>query len=420
MSESRVIQTSSVVIRLSVIGLTMLSILAIFVWAYVMTFFRNYYRGSYIIGDTGASSEDVEDVYRPFIEVNIFTNQNNNGLHFSEIKFNYFDGLRVQEGMERSSGLQWASRTHAMPIYDQSWWRSVRGRSWGFSVSSWNPNEDTINRRQSQIGLRAVTMADDDSHDHRFSRAETRMTVPIEDTPYQINVDGSWRTSTTVLGTGQERINYYNWDMVFMNIIGRVRNSVTTDGTYQFFGTRTRRLSLWDLFSVRRIGNDGQVHTDRVDRTDVFSSARVTINPNGFRANRESLFGLLGGCGEFDLLDDGKYNTDFAVLRQHVTLTAQNFDIRFSHAHGGYVLSLSSRVRQQLLDMRRFYLFVNLSRSNSVVGIDFNGLRGLEIATMRITGTGNFYFLDYAFRDSTVESWEVANSINLQGVNYVI
>jgi len=394
-------------------------------------FFVRDLRGVNIIGDTGAVTEcdDPDRPARPFLEVNIFTNQNGNGYYFSELKFNHFFGLRVDNEDEKMSyGLQWISPKQPMFDFNPNSWRASR-TDFIIGRTAWSPNVNTINQRTSQFGLRGVTSAGMSETANNFEfRRDTEMTIPIEGQPHRISVDNVWTTGQSAqigipgisLRVGNNRRHYNNWDRFFNHVVFRsLNNVVTMDGTFQREGTFNVILPIFDLLQVRQIvGN--QIMPETANRVTSYALARVTINRNGFRNARQSLFNMVGGQGDFDLADNNEYNTDFATYRTHVRLSEQNFDRRFSQTHGGYVLSLSTRTRTQLNDMRRFYLFVNLSRSNNIVGVDFNGLRGLNIHTLLIAGHGNFYLLDFALQDSTIQNLEVLPTVNLINSNNIL
>jgi len=417
---------SAKVIKGSVLGLSALGLLAIFMFAYVMVFFVRDLRGYYIVGDQNVSSEvgENERESRPFVEVNIFKNTNDNGYFFEEVRFNYFEGLRLDENMKRSSGLQWIHRTNqraywALDTWGRSPWESTRSRYFG-ATTNWTPRLEVLNDHGSLVGLRAVTEDNNiASGDHRFTRAGTEMTVAIDGQPHRLNIcneNGHRQTGRFTMGFGTQQRYHFSWDGVFQSIANRARHIVTTDGTYQRGGTVYRRMQMWDLFNVRPIVNY-EVLSNTANVVNVSVQVRITVNTNGFRNARQSLFGMVGGRGDFDLAGNNDYNTDFATYRTHVRLTEHNFDRRFSQLHGGYLLSLSTRTRVQLLDMRRFYLTVDLGRTNGVVGVDFNGLRSLDIHTLRISGNGNFYLLEHALQDSMVRNLEVSHQINLIKTN---
>ncbi|MCL2850937.1 MAG: hypothetical protein FWE01_01075 [Firmicutes bacterium] len=426
------------VIKIGMIGLTALGIIAIMIMAYVFAFFTRDLRGVNIIGDTNyireATNEERES--RPFIEVNIFTNQNRNGYFFSEIKFNHFLGLRVDNPDHKMSyGLQWLHRTEPRFMFDTNRWRASR-TNFIVGRTSWSPSENTINQRASQHGLRGVMTSYQSQvvNDFHFRR-DVVMTIPIDGRPYQVSVLNHWNTGESAslltnplinIRVGSNRRHYNNWDRIFNHVVfNSLNNIVTLDGTYQRQGTFDVILPLFDLLQINEI-RGGTVQREPVDRVDTYAMVRISINHNGFRNARQSLFNMIGGRGDFDL-NDSEYNSNFATYRQHVRLTEQSFDKRFSQLHNGYVISLSNRARTQLFDMRRFYLIVDIQAGfNNIRGIDFNGLRYLNIHMLRIRGSGDFNILQFAFYNTIVSNIQIGGTVNLidnhnqlQGVAHV-
>ena len=410
---------SNKIIKASILGLTGLGILAIFMWAYVSIFLTRDLRGVNIIGDTGAVVEcEDEDCgnreLRPFVEVNTYTNRNRNGYFFQEIRFNYFDGLRVDdETMKRSSGIQWLSQSSLFD-YDSIPWISSRASVFGIN-GAWSPNLASHEARGLQRGLFGVTESMGvATNEIDFSRRAKVMTIPIDGNPFQVNVDRIYRRSNNMVLANASVRYFYNWTSIFDNITTRALNMVTTDGTFQREGTFLVSMPLLNMLSIREIRN-GQVERDTADRIDTYVLVRITINSNGFRNARQSLFGIVGGQGDFDLSVTNEYNTDFAQYRTHINLREQHFDRRFSIPHGGYVISVSSFTRQQLERMRRYRLFIelNIDIMRDVIGIDFNGLRGLDIHCLRITGSGTVHLFEFALADTTITNLYIGEHVLL-------
>ena len=111
--------TAKRITDITLIGFTALAVLALVAWTYFMIFNNREAIGLNFVGDqTGIDAQAPESGQpspRWFMEVNVLSNANDNGMALQELRFNYFTSHDLAVASYRSTGMQYVGRYRHNP-----------------------------------------------------------------------------------------------------------------------------------------------------------------------------------------------------------------------------------------------------------------------------------------------------------------
>jgi len=408
----------------ALIFLTVIAGLAVAAWCIFMIFDNRENLGFNFVGDQSGVDAVVPDdpdnspyAGRWFLDVNYFSNANNNGMVLQEMRMNYFVSHDLTVASYNSTGMQHIGRFQ----HDRAPYQVHRAEAWtifGWQGANVIGQRDVVNRRVNPRFHYYETVANADgtnpvSWAHQAGgvgtelNRNTQLIIRMGDEPFMLQLNQYRRTQNTMIM--YRHIDYYHmsWSRLFEQVMLAVRSSTATIGR-----SYLTRFNLSNYFTIHPIIN-GDVHRDRhVDHVFSYFVVRVNYNPNGARHSGQSMFGIIANDPNFDLTDN-TYNTEFWQERVEIVIGAAHMNRRYSALHGGYLLTPSPRVLEQLSNMRRIYLVIDVTAGDGVVGFDFAAFMGIELHTVRIRGSGDFHLLTNSLRDTQLRHLDVAPMVNI-------
>ena len=142
---------------------------------------------------------------------------------------------------------------------------------------------------------------------------------------------------------------------------------------------------------------------------------KFTYNENGARNSTQSMFGIIENSPKYDI-EKNDIDTSYWQERVVYTLTDKYFDTRYSEVYNGYFVSLNIDTKNLFETMPRAKVHLKIDtlfEDKKIVGIDYNGFENLEIDTLTILGSGDFYLLDKALSNTSIKIIKHSSNLNL-------
>lgn len=203
---------------------------------------------------------------------------------------------------------------------------------------------------------------------------------------------------------------YATYDPMYFYTV--MYNSIMAKGV----GTHIFYLDLAEYFNLYKWDENllrfGDNPINGVD-TKAIVKMRATVYDRGLLKSSESLFDYVG--------DDPKYNNTeetpqlFWQARINKTLTAKDFDTRFSEAYNGNFLTLKDDTFNYLKEQQKINVHLKLN-ADEVIGLDYSALKDLKIETITIEGTTNktFKFLAGALKNCGVKTIKHSSNVTIE------
>lgn len=274
---------------------------------------------------------------------------------------------------------------------------------------------------------------------------KTEFIVKIDGEAYKIRLDGfkdnRWDNRPNVKENGWDifkylipttwndyggKVDYYNWDMVFEDIM----HAVVTNNLYT--GTHYGVVNLSKYFTVTQRYNEKDKKwypASEADQQVAYAVVKFNYNTKGAISNKQSIFGVIADDPRFDLTEV-KYETDYGQHNVIMELTTASLDKRYSETYNGYLLSMSIDMQRRLKDMPPYSINLTIDLSDNdfdgiLVGFDINAFANFEIEKIKIISrfafNFDFYLLSNCLLNTGITGIETIGSINIvnlgSGVN---
>ena len=369
---------------------------------------------------------ELEDRY--FLEVNYYSNKKNNGIELQELKLNYFTDYELGSSAYRSTGMQYVGNYQGLPL---SVWDKGKQVKFGWGNQHYGIDETSVEIANSYVDKHFYYY--DSANDVTFNGATNNNgTINTElkrSTPFIVKIDGrafeikldkyfdrdegdvrclagyGWK-----VGEVYNRY-YYTYGSLFQSCLQATKVQSAGEGT--FYVT----VDLSSLFSIKEYDlTTGKFKAD--DVTDVIKNYAVmkfTYNENGARNSTQSMFGIIENSPKYDI-EKNDIDTSYWQERVVYTLTNKYFDTRYSEVYNGYFVSLNIDTKNLFETMPRAKVHLKIDtlfEDKKIVGIDYNGFENLEIDTLTISGSGDFYLLDKALSNTSIKIIKHSSALNL-------
>lgn len=214
------------------------------------------------------------------------------------------------------------------------------------------------------------------------------------------------------------KVDYYNWDMVFEDIM----HAVVTNNLYT--GTHYGVVNLSKYFTVTQRYNeeDGKWYpASEADQQVAYATVKFNYNTKGAISNKQSIFGVIADDPRFDLTEV-KYETDYGQHNVIMELTTASLDKRYSETYNGYLLSMSIDMQRRLKNMPPYSINLTFDLGQkidgkNIVGLDINAFDGFELNKLTIKGNQQFYFLDNSLRNTNLTTFDIDSAVTIINVN---
>lgn len=407
---------------------------------------------------------------RKLFEVNLYSNieekKNNEktGVILEELKLNHFTDPSLSVNSIVSSGMQYVSDyDNRKGLYTSSNVYTVQqkptsGENWmgfatGFELDALGKELNIIHEPSAEKEF--VTKAEANNYvspnfkyyesvnqgvtwnarglQTQFNR-KTEFIVKIGDEAYKLRLDKyldstwdnrpknwwdwiapwNWHRANDYGG----KIEYYNWDMVFEDIMHAVLTNDMQTGIHygavnlskyftvtEHFNTETRK---WDPASD-------------ADQQVTYAVVKFNYHTKGAIANKQSIFGIINDDSRFTL-DDVTYDTDYGQHNIILELTTASLMSRYSDAYNGYFLSMSIDLQRRLKAMPPYKINITLDLNQKIddkpiVGLDVNAFAGFELEKLTIRGNQDFYLLNNSLRGTNLQLINIADTVTIINVN---
>jgi len=214
------------------------------------------------------------------------------------------------------------------------------------------------------------------------------------------------------------KIDYYNWDMVFEDIM----HAVVTNNLYT--GTHYGVVNLSKYFTVTQRYNeeDGKWYpASDADQQVTYAVVKFNYNTKGAISNKQSIFGIIADDPRFDL-SEVKYETDYGQHNVILELTSASLDKRYSETYNGYLLSMSIDMQRRLKNMPPYSINLTFDLNQkidgkNIVGLDINAFDGFELEKLTIKGNQEFYLLDNSLRNTNLSKFNIGSNVRIINQN---
>ena len=364
---------------------------------------------------TESEIQELED--RKLFEVNIYTNENMNGITLVEFQMNYFTTWRLELTDYRSTGYQLVANIGPATNYT---YNLIFNSLYGFEYN-YNENFDSIYSSNLYEKTTSVDWSANGPTNTGFSR-DKEYIVKIKDEAYSINLNKTYKKSEPLWGFLWNVENTYNrtWEQLIFSVINSASNTSQGEGTCYI----TPDFS--DFFTVKKFNSEGvleeQVYTDIVD---TYASVKVNFSKDGAYNSSQSLYGMIDNNPNFDLYGNN-LDTDYWASSIIYNLDTSDLDYRYSSSYNGYLVSLNQKLINKFNDMPRTKVdlvidldsdFV-LSGNYNIVGLDYNAFDNIDLYELSILSDSDLSFvvLDNAI-DETLDIFKYTSNIDISFVN---
>ena len=333
------------------------------------------------------------------IDVSIYSNDKNNGIELEEMRINWFTDYTLAPETYRSSGMQY------LGDYVKTW-ESVTSEEAQRTVSEDFTYYDTTDNI-SYSGY----YSKEGSTSTNLNR-EAKLIIPIGGKPYQMQLTGEKVTREPWLG--------FLWDVdvvyiqTYSSLFYAIMQSVKSNS--EGYGDYFIKFNLTDYFTFYEYDEEtGKFKEDIVtDKIDNYVLIHFQYYENGATKSEQSLFGAIKCNSNWSY--NPQIDTDYWQERVVYKLTNEQLTYRKSDTDDGYYVSFPTQFKAQITSMPRtkIYLTINMvDGDKNIIGIDCNGLSGVEIDTLNIQGQGEFSFLYHSLYETNLKLLNFSAGIHL-------
>ncbi len=364
-----------------------LSIIAIALFAY---YFKNppntqktLYANALTFAEENAQGE------KPYpIEINFFSNEKKNGIHCTELKFNYYTDTTIPTSDDEykfvySSGVQLFDDFRALKRNDNR-------------VFAWSIDEyiDFVNARyynsvygQSYSAISKLSPSDNWIMDYSMKTTDEQGQEKISHNLAKIFQRGATFHDRGVFGIK----NYYVYD------VNRLIVDLLTIVSRLDSGVYITPFDMSNYFDYKIYNQETkQFESITSDDQDCFVSIKITKTDNGLVRANQSLYNQIDYNADYAY--DGVVAKDYAEARAGYILTESDFVVLDNE------LYLKERARKYLVNFPKMYLQVVLDLDNleSCSGFSKDIFSSLDVLNISLTATRSQKF--YVYEDYTILS----------------
>lgn len=351
---------------------------------------------------------ELEDRY--FIEMNVYSNDKNNGSILYEMKFNFFDNYDLLSSSYRSAGMQ-ITKDFEVKLTVKSSFNKKKLQDY---INDYQDNGFYYYNSSNGIdyeGGNAQTP---------LNRAE-KYIVSIDKEPYVISLQGTKEINYKYLGFIPSTVTYYyTFVDLFSDCIKLVKSNSRGYGDYYV------KADLSSYFTEIRKYDTITGHFKQDDVTDIiknYSVIKFHYDENGVRNSTQSIFGIIESNSKWDL-EDSNIDSSYAQERILYTLTNKDLIYRYSDTFKGYFVSVGVNLKEIFSTMPKAKLTISIDLDyvdKKIVGIDYNGFENFKVDTLIVTGSPQtFYVLENGLNNTNLKTlkhssdivFDFANSVN--------
>lgn len=402
---------------------------------------------------------------RKLFEVNLFSNvetkknDEKTGVILQELKLNYFTDQTLKTNTAISTGMQYVSDYNGKQgLYtSQGTYAVLHGSAFNqLMTGSFDALGKTLNNIAESSGQKKFEneeqannyVSPDFNYYEKIGNGvtwnakglqtqlnrKTEYIVKIDDEAYKIRLDGyedtrwdnrpnGWKDwykylNVTTWNDYGGKVDYYNWDMVFEDIMHAVLTNDMQTGTHYGVVNLSKYFTVTQHFNAK--DNKWYPASD-ADQQVAYAVVKFNYNTKGAISNKQSIFGIIADDSRFNL-EEVTYETDYGQHNVILELTTASLDKRYSAIHDGYLLSMSLDLQRQLKAMPPYRINITLDLSQKIdaekiIGLDINAFDGFELEKLTIIGNQEFYLLDNSLRDTNLITIDIAETVSIINQN---
>jgi len=386
--------------KILITGLILLAIAALAIdgfWLYARMMWKDETFGTAYVKDLTITNAK-DKVY--FMEINLLENKNKNphAVELQEIKFNFYTDWTAQSIYSRAyqhigdysgqRGIAASSRLEMFGYAGQIFegltgvdtslqvWKDEKHFDekikkdfyWydGFDGEYWQRYENNIKRNEGML-----IDINGDIFQLRLDQFQTRRVW-------------SW---TSIFNNKLYETRFENYGTFFEYIFKSLKSCTYKSKTFEV------PFDLSGFFQLYRHEGQGVFKLYEADQQLLYITAKVHYEANGAILASQSILKCVQYNPSFNLT--GADNTEFWNYGTQYRVTHHDFKLRYSASYSGYFLSLKDDVSLYLRNGKRLIVdaVVDLSEFQTVVGLDFDCFKDIEVRTLTVLGSGQFYLL---------------------------
>ena len=393
---------------------------------------------------TEEEKDEMQDRY--FLEVNYYSNDNNNGIMLQELKINYFTDFNLLSSGYRSSGMQYLGDYQGLPLDTWDGNSEISFMKIGNNDRYYGTSDECVQIANNYVdksfnyydftnGINWNGITNNNGSIATELKRTTEFIIKIDDRAFSIKLDKYFDKDVgdvrNIFGIGWkvgEKYNryYYTFGSLFQSCMQAVRTNSAGYGDYYI------TVDLSSLFSIKEYDLENKkFKEDNV--SDIIKSYAVLkfhYDENGARNSSQSMFGIIDNNSKYDIEEE---TVDTTYWQERMTYNLDEkakyngkdiFVYRYSEVYGGYFVSLNLDVKQIFQEMPRAKVNIifdlnsdYLKEKNiNIVGLDYNAFADFEIDTITFKGENQtIYLLDSALYNSNLKTLKYS-----AGISFVI
>lgn len=390
---------------------------------------------------TEEEKDEMQDRY--FLEVNYYSNDNNNGIMLQELKINYFTDFNLLSSGYRSSGMQYLGNYQGLPLDTWDGNSEISFMKIGNNDRYYGTSDECVQIANNYVdksfnyydftnGINWNGITNNNGSIATELKRTTEFIIKIDDRAFSIKLDKYFDKDVgdvrNIFGIGWkvgEKYNryYYTFGSLFQSCMQAVRTNSAGYGDYYI------TVDLSSLFSIKEYDLENKkFKEDNV--TDIIKSYAVLkfhYDENGARNSSQSMFGIIDNNSKYDIEEE---TVDTTYWQERMTYNLDEkakyngkdiFVYRYSEVYGGYFVSLNMDVKQIFQEMPRAKVNIifdlnsdYLKEKNiNIVGLDYNAFADFEIDTINFKGESQtIYLLDSALYNSNLKTLKYSAGIS--------
>lgn len=390
---------------------------------------------------TEEEKDEMQDRY--FLEVNYYSNDNNNGIMLQELKINYFTDFNLLASGYRSSGMQYLGDYQGLPLDTWDGNSEISFMKIGNNDRYYGTSDECVQIANNYVdksfnyydftnGINWNGITNNNGSIATELKRTTEFIIKIDDRAFSIKLDKYFDKDVgdvrNIFGIGWkvgEKYNryYYTFGSLFQSCMQAVRTNSAGYGDYYI------TVDLSSLFSIKEYDLENKkFKEDNV--TDIIKSYAVLkfhYDENGARNSSQSMFGIIDNNSKYDIEEE---TVDTTYWQERMTYNLDEkakyngkdiFVYRYSEVYGGYFVSLNLDVKQIFQEMPRAKVNIifdlnsdYLKEKNiNIVGLDYNAFADFEIDTINFKGESQtIYLLDSALYNSNLKTLKYSAGIS--------
>lgn len=390
---------------------------------------------------TEEEKDEMQDRY--FLEVNYYSNDNNNGIMLQELKINYFTDFNLLSSGYRLSGMQYLGNYQGLPLDTWDGNSEISFMKIGNNDRYYGTSDECVQIANNYVdksfnyydftnGINWNGITNNNGSIATELKRTTEFIIKIDDRAFSIKLDKYFDKDVgdvrNIFGIGWkvgEKYNryYYTFGSLFQSCMQAVRTNSAGYGDYYI------TVDLSSLFSIKEYDLENKkFKEDNV--TDIIKSYAVLkfhYDENGARNSSQSMFGIIDNNSKYDIEEE---TVDTTYWQERMTYNLDEkakyngkdiFVYRYSEVYGGYFVSLNMDVKQIFQEMPRAKVNIifdlnsdYLKEKNiNIVGLDYNAFADFEIDTINFKGESQtIYLLDSALYNSNLKTLKYSAGIS--------